>query len=315
LQDRLNQNDVTNRVNVEHPAMVRDAIATLFAARFPGADLSVLQQAFEDFAALFDGRYPGYLPCDTLYHDLRHTLDMTLAMARLIDGHERSCAPAERLGARRAILGVLIALLHDCGYLRRASEAGVENGAVFTKIHVSRSADFIAHYLPRIGFGAEALLASRLVHFTGYEMQIDDIQVADPKDRLLGCLVGTADLIGQMSDRMYLEKCREFLYEEFVWGQIARETLADGRELVRYASAQDLVLKTPAFYEQVARQRIDSKLDHADRYALAHFDGENPYQAEIDRNFGFLRAAIDSADLNRLRRFCYSLSARPARAA
>ena len=27
------------------------------------------------------------------YHDMRHTLDMTLAMARLIYGHERSCAP------------------------------------------------------------------------------------------------------------------------------------------------------------------------------------------------------------------------------
>ena len=315
MQDRLNQNDVTNRVNVEDSQRVRDAVLTLFAGRFPGADFMPLARAFDDLAALFGGSYPGYLACDTLYHDIRHTLDMTLAMARLIDGHERSCAAAERLGARRAMLGVIVALLHDTGYLKRSSESEVENGAVFTKVHVSRSADFVTTYLPRIGFAAEAQVAARLVHFTGYEMEIEDIRVDDQKDRLLGCMVGTADLLGQMSDRMYLEKCREFLYREFVVGGIARETLPDGREMVRYASPEDLVLKTPGFYEYVARARIDRKLGGVDRFASAHFDGQNLYQAEIDRNMDFLRQAIETADLGRLRRFCYSLSAKARRAA
>src|ERR1043165_2433400 len=217
MQDRLNRNDVTNRVNVEDPQRVRDAVVTLLAARFPGSDFTALARAFDDLQALFEGRFPGYLACDTLYHDVRHTLDMTLAMARLIDGHERVCAPSERLGARRAALGVLVAMLHDTGYLRRSSESDVANGAVFTKVHVTRS--------------AEAALAARLVHFTGYEMDLDQIQIGEPRDRLLGWMVGTADLIGQMSDRMYLEKCRDFLYAEFVWANIARETSADGREV------------------------------------------------------------------------------------
>jgi hypothetical protein len=315
MQDRLNQNDVTNRINVEDPQRVRDAVLALFGARFPGADFAPLARAFDDLAALFEGTYPGYLACDTLYHDIRHTLDMTLAMARLVDGHERSCAAAERLGARRAMFGVMVALLHDAGYLKRSSESHIQNGAQFTKVHVSRSADFVTSYLPRIGFAAEAPVAARLVHFTGYEMQIEDIRVDDPKDRLLGCMVGTADLLGQMSDRMYLEKCREFLYREFVIGAVARETLPDGKEVVRYASAEDLILKTPGFYEYVARTRIDRKLGGVDRFAAAHFDGQNLYQAEIDRNMDFLRQAIETADLGRLRRFCYSLSAKTRRAA
>ena len=311
MQDRLNHNDVSNRINVETPVAVRDAVLELFAARYPGSDFKPLERGFADFWALFTGRYPGYLACDTLYHDLRHTLDMTLAMARLIDGHDRSCTPTDRLGARRAMLGILIALLHDSGYLKRSSEAAVGNGAVFTKVHVSRSADFISAYLPKIGFAREASLASRLVHFTGYEMDVADIQVEDPRDRMIGFMVGTADLIGQMSDRMYLEKVRRFLYEEFVWAKIARERLPDGREIVRYSSPEDLILKTPSFYEHVARTRIDRKLGRADRFADSHFDGPSLYQAEIDRNMGFLREAIDTADLNRLRRECYSLSARP----
>jgi hypothetical protein len=302
-------------VNVEDPERVRDTVLDIFAARYAGSDLAPLARAFDDLRALFQGEFPGYLACDTLYHDIRHTLDMTLAMARLLDGHERVCAPGERLGVRRATLGVLIALLHDSGYLKRASEAHVENGAVFTKIHVSRSADFISAYLPQLGFGAEAPLAARLVHFTGYEIEIEDIRVDDPKDLLIGWMVGTADLIGQMSDRMYLEKCREFLYREFVWGKLARETLPDGREVVRYASPDDLIVKTPGFYEHVARERIENKFGSVHRYAGAHFEGANLYQSEIDRNMGFLREVIETADFKRLRRYCYSLSARTRLAA
>ena len=315
MHDRLNQNDVTNRINVEDPDQVRDEVLRLFAARYPGAELAPLRRAFDDVKSLFGGTFPGYLPCDTLYHDLRHTLDMTLAMARLLDGHDRALAPADQIGARRAMLGVIVALLHDSGYLKRAAEGHIENGAVFTKIHVSRSADFLLRYLPQLGFAEEAGAAAKLVHFTGYEMDIDDILLHDPRDRLLGHLVGTADLIGQMSDRMYLEKCREFLYSEFVWGSIARETLADGREIVRYASPEDLMLKTPGFYEYVARTRMEKKLGGADRYAAAHFDGPNLYQSEIDRNMHFLKNAIEQADLKRLRRFCYSLSRKDAHVA
>src|SRR5258706_9960158 len=143
MRDRLNQNGVTNRVNVEDSLRVRDAVIALFAARYPGSDFTPLACAFDDFKALFEGNYPGYLACDTLYHDIRHTLDMSLAMARLIEGHDRSCADAQRLGARRAMLGVLIAPLPDCGNLKRSSEGQVQNRAVFTKIYASRRPDFI----------------------------------------------------------------------------------------------------------------------------------------------------------------------------
>jgi hypothetical protein len=114
---------------------------------------------------------------------------------------------------------------------------------------------------------------------------------------------------------MYLEKCREFLYQEFVLGSIAREKLQDGREVVRYSSPEDLIYKTPGFYEYVARDRINRKLGAADRWAEAHFDGPSLYQTEIDANMSYLRGAIENADLNRLRRTCYSLSRKAGKAA
>src|SRR5690606_25903257 len=138
------------------------------------------------------------------------------------------------------------------------------------KIHVSRSAELVAAYLPQLGFAAEAPCAARLVHFTGYEMPVGDIAVEERADRMLGWLLGTADLIGQMSDRLYLEKCREFLYQELLWGEVTRETLPDGRELVHYASGDDLILKTPHFYEQVARPRMERDCGGVGRFAAAH---------------------------------------------
>jgi hypothetical protein len=233
---------------------------------------------------------------------------MTLATARLIDGHDRVCAAPDRLGARRAMFGVMVALLHDSGYIRRASESGVENGAVFTKVHVSRSASFLASYLPTIGFAEEADAAARLTHFTGYELDVEKIELEGAKDRLLGCIVGTSDLIAQMADRQYIEKCRDFLYWEFVWAGIARETQPDGQEIVRYASATDLVIKTPGFYQYLARPRIEKRLEGVDRYAAAHLDGPNLYQEEIERNMRFLHDTIESGEFNRLRRLTHSMS-------
>ena len=59
---------------------------------------------------------------------------------------------------------------------------------------------------------------------------------------------------------------------------------------------------------------MERKLGAADRYASAHFDGPSLYQSEIDRNMNFLRQTIETADFERLRRGCYSLS-QPARRA
>lgn len=304
---RLTQNDASNQVNVQDPAAVCRAVQEILTRRYPGHSFALLERVFDDVARLFRGEVPGYLPCDTLYHDLRHTLDMTLAMARLIDGHDRSRPEAERLGPRRALLGVIAALFHDSGYIRSLDEAG-HRGAEFTRIHVTRSGHFVARYLARAGLGEMAPLAREIVHFTGYEVDFDDIHVEDRLDRRLGYLLGSADLVGQMSDRLYLEKCRDFLYEEFVLAGIAREELPDGDERVVYASPEELLAKTPGFYEDITRKRLDGMFEGVHHYAEAHFGDRNPYQEAIDLNISYLREVLEAGDLSRLRRIPVSLS-------
>lgn len=120
------------------------------------------------------------------------------------------------------MVGLVLALFHDSGYIRRVNERH-RNGAEFTAYHVSRSADFLGDYLPTVGLGHWVPVAQQVVHFTGYEICLDDIELADPLDSVLGHLLGSADLMAQMADRCYLEKCRDRLYGEFVLAGLAVE--------------------------------------------------------------------------------------------
>ena len=302
-QDRRNDYDVTNTVQVSNPAMVRNAVYELFSKAFPGASFDKLWLAFYDFERLFNGRFPGYKGCDTTYHDLQHTLDMTLALARLIAGYERSVDPGERLGARRAQMAIVTALFHDSGYIRHNErDDEFSNGAQFTLQHVSRSADFLRRYLPELGMAKDVAVSSMIVHFTGYELDLDDIELDEPRDVICGHLIGTADLIAQMADRCYLEKCRDRLYKEFVVGGVAIENAKPGEYMVRYESGLDLLKKTPVFYQQVMRDRLHRKFNRCYRYIEVLYDGQNPYIDAIAGNISHLVRVIEGGDWTLLRR-------------
>lgn len=302
-QDRRNDYDVTNTVQVSNPAAVRNAVQALCKTTFPGMSFDKLWLAFYDFDRLFGGRYPGYNGCDTTYHDVQHTLDMTLAVARLIAGYERSVEPGERLGPARAQMAIITALFHDAGYIRhKERDQAFSNGAEFTLCHVSRSADFLRRYLPELGLAGDVGVSSMIVHFTGYELDLDDIELDDPRDIICGHLIGTADLIAQMADRCYLEKCRDRLYKEFVVGGVAVENAKPGEYMVRYASGNDLLKKTPVFYQQVMRDRLNSKFNRVYRYAEVLYSGQNPYIDAIRSNITHLVRVLESNDWTLLRR-------------
>lgn len=302
-QDRRNDYDVTNTVQVSDPRAVREAVRSLYAETFPGAPFDKLWLAFYDFERLFAGKYPGYLGCDTTYHDRQHTLDMTLALARLVAGYEKSVDPHDRLGTRRAQMTIITSLFHDSGYIRhRERDRDFRNGAEFTLLHVSRSADFLRRYLPELGLAADAAVSSMIVHFTGYELDLDNLELEDPRDSICGHLLGTADLIAQMADRCYLEKCRDRLYKEFVLGGIAVESIRPGEFTVRYESGTDLLKKTPAFYKDVLRTRLQSKFNRAYRYMEPLYDGQNPYVEAIRSNMTHLAKVLKSGDWRLLRR-------------
>lgn len=296
--------DITGTVDVNNPAAVARAIQQLFNQRYPDGDFALLTTVFADFDALYGGSFPGYLGCETRYHDLHHVLDVTLAMARLVDGYDKVQPKTLRLGPDKALLGVIVALFHDAGYIRRNSETDISHGAEYTLVHVSRSASFLQQYLPSIGMAKWSELAAKLVHFTGYELSPEQIELPDNDWRILGFLIGTADVIAQMADPDYLQKCRDNLFPEFEMGGVARQRKADGSEQVLYASAEDLLVKTPGFISDTLQKRLRGHFQSVYRYLEQHFNGSNPYMEGLEHNRRFLEKLLAQNDVSLLR---YSL--------
>lgn len=302
MQTRRSSYDVSNCVNVTDPHAVAEEVCRLMAGCCQGFDCELLTRAVTDFARLYSGEYPGRYACDTLYHDLQHTLDVTLAMARLAYGHERSEPQSARLGPERIQLGLIAALFHDAGYIRREGVEERAHGAEYTLTHVTRSGEFLAEYLPSVGLHHLTEIARNLVHFTGYEQEIAQIDVPDERYRKLGKLLGTADLIAQLSDRCYLEKCRDRLYPEFVLGGIARQRDEGDTSKTLYSSPEDLLRKTPRYFDEFVRQRLIEKFDEVYRYAALCFEGRDFYIEAIEKNVAFLEQLIASNRLDKLRR-------------
>jgi hypothetical protein len=312
MQYRRSDYDVTNTVQVSSVAAVRRAVEELYTQTWPGVSTERLAAAFNDFERLFNGQFPGYLGCDTVYHDMQHTLDDTLAMARLLAGYERSHSSDQRLGAERGLLGIVVALFHDAGYIRQTDDTVHRNGAEFTRMHVGRSARFLARYLPTIGMAEWVPVATLIVHFTGYEMRFDQIRLDDPRDRKVGHLLGTADMMAQMADRCYLEKCRDRLYPEFVLGGVAVSRGNDGLK-VTYGSGLDVLRQTPEFVAETMRTRLDGEFGGAYRYVEVLFGGRNPYMETIERSLDYLKLVLQTKRWWMLRRVppCFTWERNP----
>jgi hypothetical protein len=286
MENQRNRFDIANRVDTTDPVAVNAEIDKIFLELYWPESTARIDQAFHDAALLYSGNYPGFHRCDTAYHDIQHVLDVTLAMARLMHGFERSRIVTASLQASLFNLGIVVALFHDSGYVRRLDDTEHRNGGELTLTHVSRGATFLRGYLPQIGMGDMADIAAALIHFTGYEMPVSQIEVPSLRHKLLGSFLGSADIIAQMSDRCYLEKCRDRLYPEFLAGGIARKRLPGGAEEVVFESGHDLVIKTPQFF-QGAMRRLDHDLGRTYRYAEQHFDGKDLYLEEMKKNVRF----------------------------
>ena len=155
---------------------------------------------------------------------------------------------------------------------------------------------FLREYLPKVGLEDMKETGAELLHFTGAEKSIADIAVRDSLLRFLGNLLGSAEIMAQMADRCYLEKCRDRLYPEFVEAGLAGRQTAQtgtGGEIV-YQSGEDLVQQTPAFFA-AAVSRLEDDLDGVYNYAATHFGGYNLYIHAATRNAGS-RSATSSKE-------------------
>jgi hypothetical protein len=237
------------------PWAVFEEVCRITAVLYPQFNFKALDQVFQDVVKLFRGEYPGYQRCNTSYHDLKHTTDCLLAMARLLHG---AALNGLTLSERDVVLGLIAALFHDTGYIQSAADV-TGTGAKYTLVHVERSVAFLEKYFAEAGYAARDLDYCRgCVECTGLEVQISTIAFESAPHRAVGWMLGTADLLGQMADRTYLERL-PLLYREFQEGRVPG-----------FQSELDLLRKTPAFWE-FTQFRLMNELGGVDRFMRDHF--------------------------------------------
>jgi hypothetical protein len=271
-------------VNLD-PARVMEEVRRTVSLLDPDFDLSPVEELHADVARLFRGEYPDFQPCNTEYHDFKHTTDTLLAMARLMHG---ASVRGTVFTERGVILGLSSALFHDTGYIQeREDREGT--GAKYTLNHIGRSIEFSGRYLREHGRPAEDQVFCRnCLLCTGFSTKPGDIAFQSEEERITGWMLGSADLLGQMADRVYLEKLL-FLYREFREGNIPG-----------FGSEYDLLEKTLSFYE-TTRRRMETDFGNVQEYMRPHFAvrwnlDRDLYRESMQRNAEYLERMILNAE-------------------
>ena len=277
-------------VNTCDPLCVQGEVQAAYAEMFPHGDGEFIPRIFGWAASWFSGRYRDYQAIDAHYHDLEHTMQGVLCMGRLL--RRRPQQPSEpRLTQRMMELGLLAMLTHDTGYLKKQDDTE-GTGAKYTLIHVDRSIEFAGELMLGNGFPVEEILAvQNMVRCTGVNVKLEGVQFQNPLERTAGFALGTCDLLGQMAATDYVDKLPT-LYAELA--EAARAS-PDGRMKAGgfFSSAEDLMQKTPLFWENYVWNKINRDFLGLYRFLNDPYpDGPNDYIDSIQANIARLRREL-----------------------
>ena len=269
-------------VNMDDPQSVFDEVRTIALMVFPDFDFEPVKAVSNDVVDLFQGKYPGYQECNTVYHDLKHTTDSLLAIMRLIHG---AILQGESLSKKSVSMGLIATLLHDSGYIQTMEDIS-GSGAKYTQSHIDRSIEFLDTYYTQQGYSRQDVKdSSDMLRCTGLNVKIEQIQFRSREIELLGKMLGSADLIGQMADRTYLEKLL-FLFYEFKEGNVGE-----------YENELDLLEKSLDLHS-FTKQRLANELGNVAQYMIHHFKERwgleaDMYAVTIERNMTYLKSILE----------------------
>lgn len=273
-------------VATNDPAAVAAAVQAAYGKMFPRGDQRFVPQIFGWATDCFRGKYADYQAIDARYHDFEHTLQGALCLARIL-GQRHTVGAPPPLPQRTVELGLIAILLHETGYLKKRDDPE-GTGAKYTLTHVSRSTEFAAQLLGEKGFPADEIhVVQNLIRCTGVDAVLTAIPFQGEAERITGFAVGTADLLGQMAAGDYVDKL-PMLHAEFA--EAARHSPSKTSVVCRYSSAEDLAQKTPVFWEQSVKPRLERDFGGVFRFLNDPYpDGPNDYLDRIEANLNRLR--------------------------
>lgn len=276
---------LSTSIPTDDPGAVESALAEVAGNAFPGQNLDRMRRLMGAIQQLYSGEITPYQASDMAYHDLEHTLQVTLCWGRMFHSL-RINRPDLPVIYAEFLLGVAACLLHDSGYLKDREDAA-GTGAKYALIHEHRSCQISRRFLMTLNWPDDAIsVVQRLIASTGPRAIIEGIPFSSPTEKALAQMLATADFLAQMADPLYLEKLPS-LFKEFEEFDRLRGLSQTERP---FPNLDSLVSSTPKFWYQFVLPRL--KVDYDGFYRLLNVpypDGPNPYLQQAEANINALR--------------------------
>jgi hypothetical protein len=176
---------------------------------------------------------------------------------------------------------LIAAFFHDTGLIQRNSDQD-GTGAKYTKYHEERSILFVQEYLNSVGRSDEmSRHCSQMIQCTKLSVSPKELLFDTDEIKLMGYILGTADIIAQMADRVYLERL-PLLFEELKEGGVPG-----------YESTVDIFKQTSTFFKDIIRKRLFNDFDGIVDSVCAHFQerwtiDQNLYTEAIESNINYI---------------------------
>ena len=277
VQQKPPKRDVLNEIFTQVKAIYTD--------NYRRGSRNSLDDIYNGIIDLFAGKMAGFRKCDTEYHDLQHTIQSAIAIARVMDGWNKS-SNAPSISHNLFDVGIVAALLHDTGYIKRLGD-DTGTGGKYTFRHVARSAEFAAKYLTDLGYSrADVILVTKMIWCTCTKTDLKQVIFSSTEEQLIGFCLGTADFVCQMASPDYPEKL-PLLFSEFSEGYEYEGTEKLRKEgYVMFDNVAKMIESTPGFYEIWVRNRF-KEMASVYQYIPLHYEKDRNYYIDaIERNIG-----------------------------
>ncbi|MGA7827498.1 MAG: hypothetical protein WCA04_07565 [Geobacteraceae bacterium] len=274
---------LTDLISMDFPQSVFEEVENLISRVYLDYDSTWLTSVFKDVVNLYSGNYPGFRQCTTPYHNLKHLTDGLLALASLING-ARSTGVTFR--ERHVTLALIAIMLHEAGYIQRYDDTD-GTGAKYTLVRLERTLEFVTQYFASNSYDAtDCELCCNFIKATDMVEDIEALPFSSEGELTLAQMVATADIVGQIADRTYLEKLL-FLFQELSEVQV-----------LGFKTELDLLENTLDSYRQ-AQYRMEHDLGNVKIYFLHHFMsrweiGYDMYGDSIDNNIAYLSHLLEN---------------------
>lgn len=259
-----------------------DEILYLIHEINPTIDLQFIRELHTDLISFFTGQHPDFRKSTMPYHNLRHSLMVVLASARLF--HGLSCNHVF-FSSDTLFKGILSAYFHDSGMLLKQGDSAM-SGTAYIADHEERSIAFLVDYITKKNLDPDISKdCSIIIKYTELKSDPATFGPHSAEIQLAGQVVGSADMLAQMADRYYLE-CLPLLFKEQKAGGVNQ-----------HDTALELMEHTAYFYHNVVLKRLVTTFSETADAMQSHFRNRHTidmdlYLDNIDKNIRYLKRIL-----------------------